>query len=279
MAYRHYSFVFADPDEEAAEILIARLAEYGFEGFWLHENELNAYTDEDTLKTGDFENILKDPVFTFNRISVSEKNIPDKNWNEEWEKSYDPIIIENICTIIAPFHPKPATGACLLIEPKMSFGTGYHQTTRLMIRHIHSVEVLGARVLDMGCGTGVLGIFSLIQGAAVVTAIDTDAWACENSRENFLRNGFTEENFEILQGNATVMPDSMFDIILANINRNVLLDDIPIYKSHLKKGGILILSGILESDRQIILEVAGKVSLQPGYEISEDKWISLRLSS
>ncbi|MBE0654017.1 MAG: 50S ribosomal protein L11 methyltransferase [Bacteroidales bacterium] len=279
MAYRHYRFVFADPDEEAAEILIARLAEYGFEGFWLNENELNAYTDENTVKTGDLDNILKDPVFTFKEISVSEKNIPDKNWNEEWEKSYDPIIIENICTIIAPFHQKPATGACLVIEPKMSFGTGHHQTTRLMIRHIYSVEMSGVRVLDMGCGTGVLGIFSLIQGAAFATAIDTDAWACENSRENFLRNGFTEENFEILQGNATVIPDSMFDIILANINRNVLLEDIPIYKSRLKKGGILVLSGILETDREVILEIAEKVSLQPGSEISEDKWISLRLSS
>lgn len=278
MAYLQYRFLFRSQDEETVEIFIARLAESGFEGFWQGENELITYAEETAIVTGNLQVILGDPVFLTLGIDMQIELLAEKNWNEEWEKSYPPVIIENICTIVAPFHPRPSQGLSLLIEPKMSFGTGHHQSTRLMIRQIHSLDIRDLYVLDMGCGTGVLGIFSLIMGAAFITAIDIDPWACENSRENFQRNNLSPVTFEIIQGDAGSIPVRPYDMILANINRNILLSDLPVYASRLKPGGNLILSGILDSDRDAITQAAESQSFRRVASMAEQKWISLVFS-
>lgn len=257
------------------EMLTAFLAEAGFEGFSYEENILNAFTGERIDDIGQLENIIENPVFSSLDIQYTIIDLPDKNWNEVWESSYPPIIIDDIVTIVAPFHPFPDTKYRILIEPKMSFGTGHHQTTRLMIRQINSLDVNNLEVLDMGCGTGVLGIYALIRGAASVTAIDMDVWACDNSRENFSRNGFNPDRYEIHTGDAQKIPDKKYSLVIANINRKTLLEDIKYYTFHMTRDAKLILSGILNPDRDAILEEAYRNNLHLISEYREEDWISL----
>ncbi|MFW5819681.1 MAG: 50S ribosomal protein L11 methyltransferase [Bacteroidota bacterium] len=276
MAYKQYSFSFENPDEEILDVLTAYLSHGGFEGFYSEGNVLNAYIEEENLEAGQPEAILSAPAFSDLSISFEVKDLPIKNWNEEWERSYEPVIVDDICAIIAPFHyPPEGIKHIIHIEPKMSFGTGHHETTRLMIKQINKLQIQKKRVLDMGCGTGVLGIFALMKNASFVTAIDIDEWACENSLENFERNGWNRDRFEIIQGNASSIPDKSYDVILANINRNILLEDMEKYYEQLQPGGLLILSGILVADRDIIIDKAGNIGLQLLSELEEDKWLAV----
>lgn len=276
MAYKQYSFSFANPEEELLDALTAYLSLSGFEGFYSEGNVLNAYIEEENLKAGLPETILSAPAFSDLSISFEVQDLPEKNWNEEWERSYEPVIVDDICAIIAPFHSSPEGVEHIIhIEPKMSFGTGHHETTRLMIRQINQIQLYEKRVLDMGCGTGVLGIFTLMKNASFVSSIDMDPWACENSRENFGRNGWNSDRFEIIQGDASSIPEKTYDIILANINRNVLLEDMEKYCIHLEPKGFLILSGILNTDRRSIVEKASKIGLEFLSVLEEDKWLSL----
>lgn len=275
MATLQFRFSFQDPDPELTEILIAYLSEAGFEGFFTEDENLDAYISESNLKTGKLQELLSDPVFFPLGIKQTSDIIAERNWNELWEKSYEPVIVDGICAIIAPFHDEFKEIINILIEPKMSFGTGHHATTRLMIKQIDALEMQGKSILDMGCGTGVLGIFALMRGAESVLAIDIDEWACENSRENFIRNSLSQKKYRILQGNADSIPPEEYDIILANINRNILLSDIPAYNRHLKPGGIFILSGILDSDYSVIDEKLREQGLILNSHIHEGSWISL----
>ncbi len=276
MTYKHYTFSFDNPSDELIDILTAYLSEAGFNGFHTEENKLNAFVSEENLKTGEPDNLLSDPVFSTLSIRYDLCSVPEKNWNAEWEKSYDPVQVGEICAIIAPFHSRPRAEHVILIEPKMSFGTGHHETTRQMIRQINNTDLKDKQVLDMGCGTGVLGIFSLLKGAAFITAIDIDKWACENSRENFYRNGFEETHFEVLQGDADHIPERKFNLILANINKNVLLRDLQVYSNFLEESGVLIVSGILVSDRSEIIKAGGAAGLIFVNDSFENKWISLK---
>ena len=276
MAYKQYSFSFEYPDEEISDVLTAYLSQAGFEGFYTEGNVLNAYIEEDNLKAGQPETLLSAPAFSDISISFEVQDLPEKNWNEEWERSYEAVIVEDICAIIAPFHTPPEGVKHIIhIEPKMSFGTGHHETTRLMIKQINKLQLQGKRVLDMGCGTGVLGIFALMKNASFITAIDIDEWACENSWENFERNGFSRDHFEVIQGDASRIPRNTYDIILANINRNILLEDMEKYTEHLQPGGLLILSGIFTTDREVIEEKAGNTGLSGFSELEEGKWLSM----
>jgi ribosomal protein L11 methyltransferase len=270
-----FRFSFQNPDEEAIEILIAYLSEAGFEGFSLEEQNLDAYIPESNFEAGQLEEILAGPAFSLMGISWSSTVLEDKNWNEIWEKAYEPVIVEGICAVIAPFHSEINDIPNILIEPKMSFGTGHHATTRLMIQQIDRLDMSKKSILDMGCGTGVLGIFALTKGAENVVAIDIDEWACENSRENFIRNSVPPEKFAVHQGDASMIPSHGFDIILANINRNILLSDIPVYIRNLKTGGSLILSGILETDTEVINTKAKEFNLLPETTLHEGSWVSV----
>jgi ribosomal protein L11 methyltransferase len=276
MESKQYSFRISEVPEETLEVLIAYLSASGFEGFQIEEDVLKAITEEE-IETGILDEILNIPVFSSLNIAFEINNLPDINWNEDWERSYEPVLVENICAIIAPFHEKPSTEYSILIEPKMSFGTGHHETTRLMLRHIYNLDLNGKNILDMGCGTGVLGIFALMRGASKCTAIDIDEWACKNSVENFVRNGFNKTQFTVIQGDSEAIPSARFPVILANINRNILLSDMSKYSSVLEPGGYLILSGILSTDRDSILESAGRVGLSAESELNENNWLGLRL--
>lgn len=260
---------------EISEILIAELSELGYEGFYEEDKSLHAYIPVKLYDEKATRELLLAGIFKNFKIQYKIEVIPDKNWNELWESGYDPVLIDDICMIRAEFHsPKPVKHT-IIIEPKMSFGTGHHETTRLMIRQINNIPVSEKVVLDMGCGTGVLGIFALLKGAGLVSAIDIDEWSCTNSRENFMRN-VPDGKFEIIHGNAGSIPQHKYDIVLANINRNILLEDIPLYCDHLHPNGLLIVSGILDMDKTVILEKGSSSGLSFLEEMDENNWISIK---
>jgi len=198
----------------------------------------------------------------------------DQNWNEEWEKKFVPVLINGKVLIRAPFHDAsddlPRT---LVIEPKMSFGTGHHHTTKLMIREMMKFNMSGKRVLDMGCGTGVLGIYACKQGAEFVQCVDNDQWAYENALENKERNGASA--MQVILGDADVLGGNEFDVVLANITRNTLVRDISVYTAHLATEGIMIVSGILAEDVQYIFNAAYQCGLSHLNTMEESNWISL----
>lgn len=272
MKQTEFVFTLKDIDEDGVEILTAFLAVEGFSGFQRVENELFAYISGE-VNAGIPDKILRMPVFADSGINYRSREIAKVNWNEKWEKSYKPILIDTICSIVAPFHPEQNTRYSIQIEPKMSFGTGHHQTTRLMIRQLYEMDVKGKRILDMGSGTGVLGIFSLMRGATYVDAIDIDDWATENSRENFEKNALPPESYGILTGDADNIGEKKYDVILANINRNILLQDMKKYTLALNTEGKIVFSGFLKADQKTIHEAAIGIGLQYLSSRSEDEWI------
>lgn len=276
MEYKEIRFSLSGLENDLIDYLIASLADIRFEGFQEEENSLIAYIPTNLFIAGNLSEILRDPAFSSAKITYTEKIIPETNWNKEWEKNYEPIIVDNICSVIAPFHEKQNTEYSLLIEPKMSFGTGHHETTRLMIRQIYYSDVLNKEILDIGCGTGILGIFALKKAALFVTAIDIDKWSYNNSKDNYAINNIDSDTYELIHSDVSGIPDKIYDIILANINRNILLADSICYAQHLKKGGYLILSGLLQSDRELMKDHCSSLGLIYISELKEGKWISLK---
>jgi ribosomal protein L11 methyltransferase len=230
-----------------AEILIAVLLSAGFESFVEHEKGLLAY-----IRSADFDqDVLESALSSLpggkHHFPCELAILEQKNWNEAWEKNYDPVIVDNRVLIKAPFHHDlPAFQYVITLEPKMAFGTGHHETTSLMIASMLQFHLKNATVLDMGCGTGVLAILSAMMGAEKVYAVDMDDWAIQNARENCLVNG--QSQIIVMQGDRVILPDVGFDLILANINLNVLLADMPVYFDKLRKNGRILLSGIYQQD-------------------------------
>ena len=277
MPLKEYSFYLSEITDEKLEILIAFLSESGFDSFQTDEAGLHAYTNI-KMETGKIKELLNNPVFSSLDLTFKSRNLPEKNWNEEWERAYQPVIIEGMCSIVAPFHKKTRTKYKVVIDPKMSFGTGHHETTRLMVKQMLGTDLMGKTVLDIGCGTGVLGILAIKLGAKFVTAIDIDNWACENSYENYRRNAILRDQFEVIRGNSNVIPDKNYHTILANINRNVLMADMKKYRSFLEQNGQLIISGVLTSDRELIMESAKESGFQPISELMENNWLSIAMN-
>ena len=255
MEYKKATFTLKPYSSEASEIAMALLGDMGFESFVETNDGFEAYIqtqlfDEDILKT------LYIP-FAETEFDYSTETIPDQNWNEYWEKNYfSPIVINNQCVVRSPFHKDyPEVEHQIVIEPKMAFGTGHHETTAMMIEHILETDMNSKNVLDMGCGTGILGILASMRGAAEVTGIDIDTWCVENSIENCRLNNIA--NMEILLGDASLLTsEKKFDVILANINRNILLEDISRYRKVLNDTGVLMLSGFYDNDLDKIDETA-----------------------
>lgn len=232
-----------------AEYIIAVLGELGFESFVEEENQILAYIQSDLFNE---KNLLENDMWndSVDTSNFSWKVIAERNWNEEWEKNFNPVTI-NGCHIRAPFHEsKPNAEYEIIIEPKMSFGTAHHETTALMIKYILETDFTDKTVLDMGSGTGVLAILAGMRGGKELVAIDTDEWAYLNSIENFERNNIN--NVSVYQGDASLLNNQYFDIILANINRNILLNDIHTYSKCLNSGGLLFLSGFYTNDLDAI---------------------------
>lgn len=274
MNYLEFHFI-VDPPEPATEILLAELGLAGFESFVENEDGLTAYIPVEEFEPESLLGIhvLQSEEFD---ISYTSQEIKQVNWNAEWEKNFHPIIVDDFCSIRAPFHPKPDVAYDIVIEPKMSFGTGHHATTHMMIQFLLKEELVGKNVLDMGCGTGILAILAEKRGAETVDAIDIDNWCFLNSRENIDRNGC--EQISIYEGGAELLKDKKYNIIIANINRNILLEDIKIYSRSLENNGILYLSGFYEKDIPVIREECEKHNL--GYKefLEREEWVALKFA-
>ena len=244
LTYLEYDFKI-DPLQPATDILIAELGELGFESFVENETGLLAYILKCEWRDGVLEDLFvcQNPNF---EISWTSKEIEQQNWNAEWEKNFHPIKVGEKCMVRAPFHEAVEVDYEIVIEPKMSFGTGQHETTHMRLQHILDTDFSGKSVLDMGCGTGVLAILAKKKGASEVEAIDIDEWCYLNTQENVERNDCTD--IKVFQGDSSLLDGKKYDVVLANINRNILLEDIPIYTTCLKKGGFLFLSGFYLED-------------------------------
>ena len=270
--YLGYNFK-VDPLQPATEILIAELGYAGFESFVETEEGVTAYIQKEEWN----ENILED-IYILNsdefKITFDFNEIEQTNWNEEWEKNFNPIIVDDLVSVRAPFHEKPDTKFDLIIEPKMSFGTGHHETTHMMIQHILRNDFKNKSVLDMGCGTGVLAILAEKVGATKLDAIDIDNWCYLNSIENVERNDCS--NISVYEGDVTLLEGKKYDSIIANINRNILLSDIGSYAKCLNPNGTLFLSGFYEEDIPIIVEECNKHMLKLNETIQKGKWVSLK---
>ena len=255
------------------EILMAELIEIGFDSFTEEYDGILGYIQKELFKEEELKEVqlLQNPDIN---ISYTFKEMPNINWNEEWEKNFSPINIEDQVSIRAEFHENQNLPHEIIIQPKMSFGTGHHATTYLMIQQMLDMDFENKTVLDMGCGTSVLAIFAKQQGAGKTVAIDIDEWSVENSIENAARN---KVELEISQGTANNLGSENFDIILANINRNILISDIPTYVSILNNGGQLLLSGLCFFDVDDILEVCTAEKLTLTKKIQREEWVSLLL--
>ncbi|MDF1575420.1 MAG: 50S ribosomal protein L11 methyltransferase [Bacteroidales bacterium] len=256
------------------EILFAKMGQIGFEGFIEGDDDIQAYIEEKQYREDRFNRLLDELAALKIKVQYRFHLTEDQNWNQEWEKKFDPVLIGERILIRAPFHDSSKDRSCtIIIEPKMSFGTGHHYTTRLMIREMGNHQLEGKRILDMGCGTGVLGIYACKMGAGRVLGVDNDQWAYENALENVSRNGTSA--MEVRLGDAGTLKEEIFDLILANITRNTLVRDLRIYTRHLIAGGVMLLSGILAEDVQYVLNEAYRCRLEHRNTSEESNWISL----
>jgi ribosomal protein L11 methyltransferase len=274
MAYLEFVIPARSWNSTEKEILYALMSEMGFEGFVEGDDDIQAFIDEQLYHAGEFNHLI-DRLADMNiRLQYRYHRAEDQNWNQEWERKYQPVLIDERVLIRAPFHDASRDIECtLIIEPKMSFGTGHHHTTKLMIREMGNHSLKGKRILDMGCGTGVLGIYACKMGAVRVLGVDHDQWAYENALENIRRNGISA--MEVRLGNVGVLFQEMFDMILANITRNTLVRDMSVYTEHLLNGGLLLISGILAEDVQYVLNEAYRCDLKHLNTGEEANWISL----
>jgi len=268
-----------EPDIEInREILIAELGNIGYESFAETAELVEAY-----IPSADFSNDDLGTLFPVGypgfKFSFSLETIPDQNWNEVWEKNYfQPLMIADRCLIRAPFHTDyPKAEYEIVIEPGMAFGTGNHETTSMMISEILEENLIEKTVLDMGCGTGVLSILASMRGADTVTAIDIDSWAVNSVTENAALNNVS--NLEVIQGGAESLKDKKFDFIYANIQRNILLNDMPQYCKVLKHGGELIMSGFYVDDLEPVKKRAIELGLQFIRFTENQKWVAAVFTS
>jgi len=270
--YIGYAFTVS-PKEPATEILIAQLGFAGFESFVENEDGVTAYIQEADWNAEILANIqiLNSTEF---KITFKEEVIEQTNWNSEWEKNFNQIQVDEKVSIRAPFHENPNLEFDIVIEPKMSFGTGHHETTHMMVQQLLELDLTGKKVLDMGCGTGILAIFAEMKDAKQIDAIDIDNWCYENSLENVKRNNCV--NISVFEGDASLLIDKKYDVIIANINRNILLSDMNSYMNCLNKKGIILFSGFYKEDIPVMDAEVSKYGLKLDKVIERNNWVSLR---
>jgi len=271
MNFIQVDLIITPYEEYIADVLAAELGEIGFDTFVPTANGLQAFIAEKLFDEKTLNTIISDFVFETS-IEFKAIAIESKNWNEEWEKHYfEPIIIDNECVIHSSFHKNvPKASYDIVIDPKMAFGTGHHETTSLVIGELLSMSVESKRVLDMGCGTSVLAILAAMRGAKELVAIDIDSWCTENSIENIAMNNVA--GIEVKQGGAELLEGMHFDIILANINRNILLADMEKYANCLTAGGELYMSGFYSEDIPLIEAEANRNGLELQKSKLKNNW-------
>ncbi|WP_405608525.1 50S ribosomal protein L11 methyltransferase [Polaribacter sp. Asnod1-A03] len=270
--YIEYNFTVT-PKEPATEILIAELGNVGFESFVENENGVTAY-----IQKLEWNSDILESIFVLNSdefsIEYNHNEVEQTNWNAEWEKNFTPIQVDDLVSIRAPFHENPNLKYDIVIEPKMSFGTGHHETTHMMVQHLINLDLTDKKTLDMGCGTGILAIFAEMKGANPIDAIDIDNWCYENSLENVERNNC--KNISVYEGDSSLLSDKKYDVIIANINRNILLMDMKVYTDYLNKDGVLLLSGFYKEDISIIDAEVSKFNLKLEKFIERNNWVAVK---
>jgi ribosomal protein L11 methyltransferase len=266
MEYKQITIPVAD--QEQKEILVALLENISYEGFEENDDSIIAYIPgadyhEDELKT----------ILGTLGLSHNLQTIQQQNWNAQWESNFEPVIVEGFCTIRAAFHNiEINTPYQIVITPKMSFGTGHHATTRLMMQQMSKIDFKGRKVLDFGTGTGILAILAEMLGAGHIMAIDNDEWSYENTKENKLTNNCRK--IAVFQGSLEIS-DNDYDIILANINRHILLNYMNDMYMKIKNDGLILMSGLLKEDREIIMESATTAGFKLLEASEENNWIAL----
>lgn len=265
------------PLDEGRELAMAMLGEIGFESFVETETALLGYIKAPDFNEQDLILLLESEIFNGYEKSFSHSLIQEQNWNAVWEENYEPVEVEDIVRVRAPFHqPNPNFKHEIVIEPKMSFGTAHHSTTWQMLKLLFSIDNKGKKVMDMGCGTGVLAIFSSMLGAQKVDAVDNDSWAFENTVENMERNRIF--NMKAYHGDAafleTLDHDFKYQIFIANINRNILVADLQHYAKRISNDGILLMSGFYENDIPILNAEAEKYGLKLNSYIVRNEWVA-----
>ncbi len=270
--YLAYHFTI-EPKELGSEILIAELGEKAFESFIETENGISAFIQKDLWTEDILEDIfiLDSDEFTITHVV---EEIDQVNWNEEWEKNFEAIDVDGKCHVRAPFHPKTDAEFDIVIEPKMSFGTGHHETTHMMIQHLLEMNAEGMKTLDMSCGTAILAILAEMKGAKPIDAIDIDNWCYLNSIENAERNNCKE--ITVYEGDAALLKDKKYDLIIANINRNILLNDMQAYVDCLNPNGTILFSGFYNEDIPFIDASCTEKGLKYVKKFERNNWVSLK---
>jgi len=269
MNYTKISFSVAD--QNTKDTLMALLSDTAFEGFEETAEGLNVYIEKPSLDMDEI-NAVSNQL----NVSYTTEEIAKRNWNEEWEKNFEPVIINGFCSVRADFHPKPENVEYdIVITPKMSFGTGHHATTASMMTFMKELDFKGKHVFDFGTGTGILAILAEQLGAAAVLGIDNDEWSIENAKENCDRNNATKVDIQI-SPIESLEKAAQFDIILANINRHILLQYMDDMFALLKAGGTLLLSGILPEDISMIMESATTTGFKYEKEMIENNWVCMQ---
>lgn len=270
----YIAYVFnVSPKDPVTEMLIAQLGYIGFESFVENESGVVAYIQKKDWNSNKVEDLY---LLNSNEFDITFKysEIEQTNWNKEWEKNFNPIQVNGQVSIRAPFHENPSLNFDIVIEPKMSFGTGHHETTHMMVQHLLALDLKNKKVLDMGCGTGILAIFAEMKGAQPTDAIDIDSWCYQNSLENVQRNGC--KHITVLEGDSSLLKGKEYDVVIANINRNILLSDMKIYTDCLREKGVLLLSGFYKEDISIIESEVIKHGLVLDKMIQKNNWVALK---
>lgn len=274
MKYIEVTFDITPYLPQNEDLLIAILSENDFDSFWQTNNSVKAYIPLKLFVEENIKNICNKLIDNF-KVNYTFSELEEKDWNETWEKTFQHILINDKCLIRAPFHNNlPKAEFEIIIEPKMSFGTGHHSTTALMVELMLDLQLDNKNVIDMGCGTGVLSILASLKNAKNVTAIDIDEWAYKNSIENCKINNC--KNINVLIGGVDIIPNLKFDIFLANINRNVLLSDMHNYFEHLSLNGELLISGFLENDIELLLNKTNEFNLFKKKMLIKNDWVAIQ---
>ena len=270
-----YSRLRVKCGEDFTEILMAELAEAGFDSFIETNDGFEAYVEMEQYDKG-LVPVVIEKYKSVTPLTIEADRVEKQNWNEEWEKNYEPVIVDGRCRIRASFHPSNSQYEReIIITPKMSFGTGHHQTTYLMLRHQLDIGFRNKRVMDAGCGTAILSIMASLSGASEVFAFDIDDWSIENGSENISENGCS--NITLQKGKIGELNiQGKFDIILANINKNVLLAEINVYQTFMRENGLLLISGFYVDDIDELVRECERFAMVEERREEKDNWASLQ---
>jgi ribosomal protein L11 methyltransferase len=265
----YIEILFIELRNETSEILIALLSQLQYEGFEENPNSLKAFISSSVFNKKELNEIAE-----HYQLKYTIAELPDTNWNKEWESNFQPVVIENFCAVRAEFHePIKNVQHEIIITPKMSFGTGHHATTYMMIQQMQEINFSNTQVIDFGTGTGVLAILAKKSGAVSIMAIDNDEWSIDNAAENFKKNNADDIELKLADH---LVANNVCDVILANITRNVIQENFSFFHQYLINNGILLLSGLLIEDEGSILSLASTYNFVLHKKLQRDNWISLK---